>query len=108
MASWNTPAGLKRSPRALLPWSSCLNGAKIIETETCSTKWPVSSRSLASPERHRSSDALNCPRHEARRRPMRRNREDKLDLAYVGGEADAATHRAEDGVTDEEAQAVTR
>ena len=39
---------------------------------------------------------------------MGRDREDELDLAYVGGEADAATHRAEDGVTDEEAQAVTR
>jgi hypothetical protein len=39
---------------------------------------------------------------------VRRDREDELDLVYVGGEADAATHGAEDGVTDEEAQAVTR
>ena len=39
---------------------------------------------------------------------MRRDGEDELDLAEIGGEAYGATHRAEDGVTDEEAQAVTR
>jgi len=39
---------------------------------------------------------------------MLRDREDELDLAYVGGKADAATHGAEDGVTDEEAKAVIR
>ena len=47
-------------------------------------------------------------RREVRGRAMLRDREDELDLAYVGGKADAATHGAEDGVTDEEAQAVTR
>jgi len=59
MVSWNTPAGLKRSLRALLPWLSCLNGAKTIETESWSTKWPALSTSLASSERHRSLDALS-------------------------------------------------
>src|SRR6516162_5150948 len=52
------------------------------------------SRSLALPERHRSSGARNCLRHEARWRPMRRDREDQLDLAHVGGEANTATHGA--------------
>ena len=50
------------------------------------------SRSLALPERHRSSGALNCPRHEARRRPMRRDLEDQLDFADIGGQTDASTY----------------
>ena len=33
-------------------------------------------------------------RREIGRGPMRRDREDELDLAYIGGEADAATHDA--------------
>jgi len=33
-------------------------------------------------------------RREIRARPTRRDREDKLDLAYIGREADTATHRA--------------